>query len=85
MNNITRLLKLTGLIALITGCGGGGSSASSSPSAPDPDSTADPAGLLLPVATDAVLLNIIRSGFVDDTSNNVERMASESLSADAEY
>ena len=83
MNNMLRLLKLSGLVALITGCGGGGSSAPSSPSVPDPDSTADPAGLLVPVATDAVLLNVIRSGFVNDTSNNVERMASESMSADA--
>ena len=82
MNNITRLLKLSGLVALITSCGGG-SSAPSSISAPDPDSTADPAGLLVPVATDAALLNVIRNGFVDDTSNNIERMASESLSADA--
>ena len=82
MNNITRLLKLSGLVALITSCGGG-SSAPSSISAPDSDSTADPAGLLVPVATDAALLNVIRNGFVDDTSNNIERMASESLSADA--
>ena len=83
MNNILRLLKLTGLIALITGCGGGGSSAPSSPSAPDPDLIVDPVGLLVPIATDAVLLNVIRSGFVDDTNSNMERMASESLSVDA--
>ena len=82
MNNITRLLKLTGLIALITGCGGGGSSAPSSPSAPDPDLIVDPVGLLVPIATDAVLLNVIRNGFVNDTNSNMERMASESLSAD---
>lgn len=83
MNNMLRLLKVTGLIALIANCGGGGSSAPSSPLAPDPDPAVDPVGLLIPIATDATLLNVIHSGFVNDTSNNIERMASESLSADA--